>query len=58
MLVKEWMSKTVVTVEVNDGMQEAMNRLQENNISMLPVMKKGNISAWWTIGKTGEGFFS
>jgi acetoin utilization protein AcuB len=43
MLVKDWMSKTVVTVDVNDGMQEAMNRLKENNISMLPVMKKGKI---------------
>ncbi len=43
MLVKDWMSKTVITVDVNDSMQEAMNRLKENNISMLPVMKKGEI---------------
>ena len=43
MLVKDWMSETVITVDVNDSMQEAMNRLKENNISMLPVMKKGKI---------------
>ena len=43
MLVKDWMSETVVTVDVNDGMQEAMNRLKENNISMLPVMKKNKL---------------
>jgi len=43
MLVKDWMSKTVITADVNDSMQEAMNRLKENNISMLPVMKKGKL---------------
>mgnify|MGYP000306626405 FL=1 len=43
MLVKDWMSETVITADVNDSMQEAMNRLKENNISMLPVMKKGNL---------------
>ena len=43
MLVKDWMSETVITADVNDSMQEAMNRLKENNISMLPVMKKGSL---------------
>jgi acetoin utilization protein AcuB len=43
MLVKDWMSKNVITADVNDSMQEAMNRLKENDISMLPVMKKGNL---------------
>ena len=43
MLVKDWMSETVITADVNDSMQEAMNCLKENNISMLPVMKKGNL---------------
>ncbi|MCF8129952.1 MAG: CBS and ACT domain-containing protein [Deltaproteobacteria bacterium] len=43
MLVKDWMSKNVITADVNDSMQEAMNRLKKNDISMLPVMKKGNL---------------
>jgi len=43
MLVKDWMSGTVITADVNDSMQDATNRLKENNISMLPVMKKGKL---------------
>ncbi len=43
MLVKDWMSKNVITADVNDSMQEAMNRLKKNNISMLPVMKNGKL---------------
>jgi len=43
MLVKDWMSQTVITTDINDSMQEAMSRLKENNISMLPVMKKGKM---------------
>jgi len=43
MLVKDWMSKTVITVDVNDSMQGAMKLLKENAIPMLPVMKKGKL---------------
>ncbi len=43
MLVKDWMTETVITADANDSMQEAMNRLKENNISMLPVMKRDKI---------------
>jgi acetoin utilization protein AcuB len=43
MLVKDWMSKNVITADVNDSMQEAMSRLKKNDISMLPVMKKGKL---------------
>ncbi len=43
MLVKNWMSKTVITVDINDSMQEAMHKLKENSISILPVMKKGKL---------------
>jgi acetoin utilization protein AcuB len=43
MLVKDWMSKTVITIDVNDSMNEAMKRLKEHDIAMLPVMKKGQI---------------
>lgn len=43
MLVKDWMSKTVITVDVNDSMNEAMKRLREHDIAMLPVMKKNQL---------------
>ncbi len=43
MLVKNWMSKEVITVDVDDSMQKAIYILQEQNIKMLPVMEKGEI---------------
>ena len=43
MLVKYWMSKPVITVDVNDNMQNAMKLLKQHDISMLPVMKKGRL---------------
>ena len=43
MLVKYWMSKPVITVDVNDNMQNAMKLLNQHDISMLPVMKKGRL---------------
>jgi acetoin utilization protein AcuB len=43
MLVKDWMSKDVISADVNDSMQEAMRLLKENKISMLPVMKRGKL---------------
>jgi len=43
MLVKDWMSKTVITVDMNDSMNEAMKLLKEHDIDMLPVMKKGQL---------------
>jgi acetoin utilization protein AcuB len=38
MLVKNWMSKKVITVNINDSMEKAVRLLKENNILMLPVM--------------------
>jgi len=38
MLVKNWMSKEVITVDADDTMQNAIYILQEQNIKMLPVM--------------------
>ena len=38
MLVKNWMSKEVITVDADDTMQNAIYTLQEQNIKMLPVM--------------------
>ena len=43
MLVANWMSKNIITVDENDSMQDAMKLLKENGISMLPVMKKGKL---------------
>ncbi len=43
MLVRNWMSKDVITVDVNDSMQDATRLLKENNIRGLPVIKKGKL---------------
>jgi acetoin utilization protein AcuB len=43
MLVKNWMSKTVITVDENGSMQEAMGLMKKHMISMLPVMKRGKL---------------
>jgi acetoin utilization protein AcuB len=39
MLVRKWMSKEVITVDVDETMQHAIGLLKEHNIRMLPVMK-------------------
>jgi len=43
MLVKNWMSKTVITTDVNDSMNDVMSLMKKNNIGMVPVMKKGKL---------------
>ena len=43
MLVKEWMSKEVITVDVEDSYLTAAKRMKQNNIRMLPVMKRGDL---------------
>jgi len=43
MLVKNWMSKPVVTVDVDDSMQDAARLLKKRNIRMLPVLKNGKL---------------
>jgi acetoin utilization protein AcuB len=43
MLVNNWMSEKVITVDVNDSMYDATKRLKEHHIRMLPVMKKGKL---------------
>jgi acetoin utilization protein AcuB len=40
MLVKNWMSQKVVTIDANDSMTHAIKLLKEYNIRMLPVTKK------------------
>jgi len=39
MLVKYWMTKEVITIDVNESMQQAIKLLKQHNIRMLPVMK-------------------
>lgn len=43
MLVKDWMSKNVITIESGAPLQEAINLLMEHNISILPVMEDGRL---------------
>jgi len=43
MLVNNWMSKDVITVDVDDSMHDAVKLLKEKGIRMLPVLKKGKL---------------
>jgi acetoin utilization protein AcuB len=43
MLVKNWMSKKVVTIDVTESMQDAISTLKEHQILMLPVLEKGKL---------------
>ena len=43
MLVRDWMSKPVITIDSNDSMQEAMKVMKQHQIPMLPVMKKDKL---------------
>jgi acetoin utilization protein AcuB len=43
MLVKNWMSKNVVSIDEDDSMQRATKLMKEKNIRMLPVLKKGKL---------------
>jgi acetoin utilization protein AcuB len=43
MLVKNWMSKKVITIDANDSMQDAIKLLREYKIHMLPVTKKDKL---------------
>jgi acetoin utilization protein AcuB len=43
MLVKNWMSKPVITIDINDSMQKAISTFKENAINMLPVLDKGKL---------------
>lgn len=43
MLVKYWMSKPVITIDIEDTMQDAKALLEEHEIRMLPVMEKNKL---------------
>lgn len=43
MLVKNWMNKNVITVDVNESMLDAINLSKKHDILMLPVMRNGEL---------------
>ena len=43
MLVRNWMSKNLVTIDENESMQQAMALMKENQVRMLPVTSKGKL---------------
>jgi len=43
MIVKNWMSKKVITIEPDESLSEAINILKRNNIRRLPVVKNGKL---------------
>jgi acetoin utilization protein AcuB len=43
MLVKNWMNKDIITVDINESMLDAINILKKHDILMLPVMKQGEL---------------
>jgi acetoin utilization protein AcuB len=43
MLVKNWMSRPVITVDIDDSMQNAIRLMKQHRIRLLPVMKKGKL---------------
>jgi|UniRef100_A0A7C4AU22 acetoin utilization protein AcuB len=43
MLVKDWMTKNVVTVNVSDSLQHAINTMIDNQVSILPVLEDGRL---------------
>lgn len=43
MLVKNWMSKTLHVIDVDDSFQDAVEKMRKNRIKMLPVLEKGKL---------------
>lgn len=44
MLVKDWMSKEVITAKVTDSMRTAINLMRKHDIRMMPVMENGRLA--------------
>lgn len=44
MLVKYWMNKDVVTIDVSDSMHQAINIMKQHQVAILPVTKKGKLA--------------
>ena len=43
MLVKTWMSSPLISINVNDSMQDAIKLLKRHHIKMLPVLENGDL---------------
>ena len=43
MLVKNWMSKEIITIDEDDSLQDAVRLLKKHEIRMLPVTKKDKL---------------
>lgn len=43
MLVGNWMNRPAITIDVNESFNAAIRLLKENDIRMLPVIKKGKL---------------
>ena len=43
MLVRNWMNKPAITIDVNDFMNDAIKLLKKHNVKMLPVTEKGKL---------------
>lgn len=54
MLVKDWMSKDLVTVKPTDKMPDVMAIMKGNNVRMLPVMNEGKLVGIVTDGDLKE----
>ncbi|QTA91929.1 CBS and ACT domain-containing protein [Desulfonema magnum] len=50
MLVRNWMSRPVISIDADDSMQDAITLLKERHIHMLPVMRKGKLAGIVTDG--------
>ncbi|MDY7032858.1 MAG: CBS and ACT domain-containing protein [Thermodesulfobacteriota bacterium] len=44
MLVKNWMTKNVITIDEDESMHTAIKLMNENNIRRLPVVKRGKLT--------------
>ncbi len=44
MLVKNWMSKNVITIDIDDSMSRAISLVKEHKVNMLPVMSRGKLA--------------
>ncbi|MCD4721985.1 MAG: CBS and ACT domain-containing protein [Desulfobacula sp.] len=43
MLIKEWMSRTVITIDSDESLNDALKLFRVRVISMLPVLKEGKL---------------
>ena len=52
MLVNDWMNSPVITIDVGDSMQKAVNLMHGNSIGILPGFGR-RMGGWWVSSLTG-----